>query len=306
MKAVTPAESTTEAKKKAFVVGVHNPQKQSSYEAGALMAELIDLTRSIGLEVAGDLLVKIHHFCPAYLMGSGKMEEIHQMALALNCEVIVIDEHLSPSQQRNWEKACKMRVMDREEVIIEIFSQRAQTKEAVLQVKLAQMQYMLPRLRKAWTHLSRQRGGSANQKGEGETQLELDQRIIKEKIAKIRKELNQVISQRATQRKKRLRAPVPTGAIVGYTNAGKSSLLNKLSGAETLVADKLFATLDPTSRQVTLPHGQKVILTDTVGFIRRLPHTLIDAFKATLEEALVADFLIHVLSTAQQGPAKAH
>jgi GTP-binding protein HflX len=176
-----------------------------------------------------------------------------------------------------------------------VFADRAQTREAVLQVELARLEYSLPRLRRAWTHLGRQRGGGVTQRGEGEAQLELDQRMLRDKIASTKRELVQVIRQRAVSRKRRRRVPVPTASIVGYTNAGKSTLLNKLTGSDIYVADKLFATLDPTSRKMTMPSGRGLVLTDTVGFVRNLPHRLVDAFKATLEEALVADFLIHVV-----------
>lgn len=187
-----------------------------------------------------------------------------------------------------------MAVIDRQEVILEVFADRAHTREAVLQVALARMEYSLPRLTRAWTHLSRQRGRGA-MGGEGETQLEQDRRVVRDRIAHLKAELAQVVRQRGVQRTRRVRVPVPTASIVGYTNAGKSSLLNTLTGSQVLAENKLFATLDPTTRQLVLPGNQKLLLTDTVGFIRRLPHGLVEAFKATLEEVLVADFLIHVV-----------
>jgi len=190
-------------------------------------------------------------------------------------------------------------VLDRQEIILDIFHRRAQTREARLQVQLARLEYDLPRMKRAWTHLDRQRGGGAVQRDAGETQLEMDQRMIRNRIARLKQELADVLRHRDTQRKRRMRVPMPTAAIVGYTNAGKSSLLNALADdAEVLAADKLFATLDPTTRRATLPNGQTLLLTDTVGFVRRLPHRLVDAFKATLEEAVVADFLIHVLDVS--------
>ena len=186
-------------------------------------------------------------------------------------------------------------VIDRQEIILDVFAARAQTKEAVLQVKLARLEYSLPRLRRAWTHLGRQRGGGVTQRGEGEAQIELDQRMVRDQITATKKEIKQVAKTRKTSRKRRLRIPLPTVALVGYTNAGKSTLLNRVCGSDVLSADKLFATLDPTSRQAQLPTGKKIILTDTVGFIRKLPHRLVDAFRATLEETLVANLLLHVV-----------
>ena len=193
------------------------------------------------------------------------------------------------------EELTKVLVIDRHEVILDVFASRAQTKEAVLQVSLARLEYSLPRLRRAWTHLDRQRGGGVTQRGDGEAQIELDQRMLRDKISSTKKEILQVSSRRSTSRKRRQRIPLATLAIVGYTNAGKSTLLNRITGSSVLSVDKLFATLDPTSRKVKLPGGRTIILTDTVGFIRKLPHRLIDAFKATLEEALVANLLLHVV-----------
>lgn len=220
-----------------------------------------------------------------------------EQAKAHDCDVIVFDNELTPAQQRNWEQAAedKILVIDRQEVILDIFGKRAQTKEAVLQVELARLEYNLPRLKSAWTHLSRQRGGGSMQRDAGETQLELDQRMVRTQITRVKRELENVIQHRHVQRKKRMTVPVPTCAIVGYTNAGKSSLLNKLTNSDILAEDKLFATLDPTSRRCPLPSGQPLVITDTVGFVRNLPHRLVDAFKATLEEAVVSNFLVHVL-----------
>ena len=232
---------------------------------------------------------------PAFLLGSGKVQEILEHAKELEADVIIFDDELTPAQQRNWEAESKLAVIDRQEIIIDIFSERAHTKEAFLQVQLARMEYSLPRLRRAWTHLSRQRGGGTGMRGQGETQLEADSRMVRERIAIVKKELREVIQHRHVQRAKRLRKPVPTVAIVGYTNAGKSSLLNKLTNSEVLAEDKLFATLDPTTRRLELHNSQHALITDTVGFVRRLPHRLVEAFKATLEEAVVADLLIHVV-----------
>ncbi|HRE79657.1 MAG TPA: GTPase HflX, partial [Opitutaceae bacterium] len=235
----------------------------------------------------------------------GKAQEIADQAKAEGADVIVFDEALSPAQQRNWEELSGLAVIDRQEVILEVFADRAQTREAVLQVALARMEYSLPRLTRAWTHLSRQRGKGA-MGGEGETQLEQDRRIVRDRITHLKNELVEVRKQRSTQRRRRQRVPVPTAAIVGYTNAGKSSLLNALTGASVLAEDKLFATLDPTTRQLQLKGNQKLLVTDTVGFIRRLPHGLVEAFKATLEEVVVADFLIHVLDITNPNVAHHH
>ena len=229
-----------------------------------------------------------------YLVGAGKAIDLIEEARLHDCDVIIFDNELTPAQQRNWEQAAeeKILVIDRQEVILDIFGTRAQTKEAVLQVELARLEYNLPRLKSAWTHLSRQRGGGSVQRDAGETQLEMDQRMVRTQISKVKRELKTVIQHRHLQRKKRMTVPVPTCAIVGYTNAGKSSLLNKLTNSDILAEDKLFATLDPTSRRCPLPSGQPLIATDTVGFVRNLPHRLVDAFKATLEEAVVSNFLI--------------
>ena len=221
----------------------------------------------------------------------------------MDCDVIVFDEGLTPAQQRNWEADSKLTVIDCQEVILDVFADRAQTREAVLQVALARMEYSLPRLTRAWTHLSRQRGKGA-MSGEGETQLENDRRIVRDRITRLKRELHEVQQHRGVQRTKRRRVPVPTAAIVGYTNAGKSSLLNALTGSNVMAEDKLFATLDPTTRQLLLPGNQKLLVTDTVGFIRRLPHGLVDAFKATLEEAIVSEFLIHVLDVTATSVAE--
>jgi GTP-binding protein HflX len=233
-----------------------------------------------------------------YLIGSGKAQEIVDHAKELQCDVLIFDNELSPSQQRNWEELAGMTVADRQEIILDIFGARAQTREARIQVDLARMSYSLPRLTRAWSHLGQQ-GGGIGAKGEGESQLEQDKRKIRLQIDRLKRELVAVRSSRATQRKDRKRTPVPNAAIVGYTNAGKSSLLRRLTGAEVLIEDKLFATLDTTTRKIALPNKQPLLLTDTVGFVRKLPHQLVEAFNATLEEAALSDFLIHVLDVSQ-------
>ncbi len=261
-------------------------------------AELSGLVRTMGLEVRDALIVRLGEPHPRFLVGSGKADEIAARAKELAADCIVFDDDLAPSQQRNWERMSGLAVIDRHEVILEIFAARAATREAALQVGLARLEYSLPRLTRAWTHLSRQRGGARGTRGEGETQLELDRRLVVRKIARLKRDIELVRGQRSTRRRRREEGELPTGSIVGYTNAGKSSLLNVLSGSNVLVEDKLFATLDPTTRRVRLGNGDDVLLTDTVGFIRRLPHDLIVAFKATLEETLLSDFLIHVLDAS--------
>ncbi len=282
---------------RALLVGVQT-FKMEAGEGAELLGELHELVENLGITVVRSVLVTMRGGeQPKYLIGSGKTAELIALAKDLGADVIVFDQELSPAQQRNWEEESGLAVIDRQEVILEIFADRAHTREAVLQVALARMEYSLPRLTRAWTHLSRQRGKGA-MGGEGETQLEQDRRLVRDRIAHLRTELDQVLQQREVQRRRRMRKPVPGAAIVGYTNAGKSSLLNRLTGAGVLAADKLFATLDPTTRQLVLPDGRSLLLTDTVGFIRRLPHRLVEAFKATLEEVVVADFVIHLLDAA--------
>lgn len=278
---------------RAFLVGVQTDAMEEG-EGAELLRELKELVENLRITVTQTKLVRLRNPTPALLLGSGKSAELIEQAKADGADVIVFDEALSPAQQRNWEEMSGLAVIDRQEVILEIFADRAHTREAILQVALARMEYSLPRLTRAWTHLSRQRGKGALG-GEGETQLEQDRRIVRDRIAHLKRELANVVQQRDVQRRKRQRVPLPTCSIVGYTNAGKSTLLNKLTGAHVLAADKLFATLDPTTRQLVLRGNQKLLVTDTVGFIRRLPHGLVEAFKATLEEVVVADFLIHVL-----------
>jgi GTPase len=281
---------------KALLVSVYTGAAQKE-ESENLLIELNSLVDTLGIPVLDSLLVRVQEPNPRYFVGAGKAEEIFEHAKQLEADVIVFDNELSPAQQRNWEAMTGVAVIDREEVILDIFAQRAQTKEARLQVELARMEYSLPRLTRAWRHLSRQAGGLGG-KGEGETQLETDRRLIRTHIDRMKGDLELVRLRRATQRKQRERLPLPNAAIVGYTNVGKSALLKKLTGAQVLVEDKLFATLDTTTRRVDLPSGQGLLLTDTVGFVRNLPHRLIEAFKATLEEAVLSDFLIHVLDAS--------
>ena len=279
-----------------MLIGITLPGGDKQTTRG-LLDELRELVTTLEIGIVHEREVSIRKLNAKFLVGSGKAEELIAEARSRDCDVLIFDNELTPAQQRNWEQAAdnKLLVIDRQEVILDIFGQRAQTKEASLQVELARLEYSLPRLKSAWTHLNRQRGGGAIQRDAGETQLELDQRMVRTQIARVKRELESVIQHREVQRKKRMNVPVPTCAIVGYTNAGKSSLLNKLTNSQILAEDKLFATLDPTSRRCPLPSGQPLVVTDTVGFVRNLPHRLVDAFKATLEEAIVSNFLIHVL-----------
>lgn len=282
---------------RALLIGIQNIGT-SPEEIREHMVELQELVATMQVPVIGDLNVHLRKPASQYYLGSGKAQEIADLAKEQEADCLIFDCDLAPSQQRNWEKLTKICVIDRQEVILDIFAGRASTREAVIQVELARLQYSLPRLTRAWTHLSRQRGGAKGTRGEGEQQIEVDRRLVQKKISQLKKELSVVIRQRHTQRKKRERNAVPHAAIVGYTNAGKSSLLNKLAGSNVLVEDKLFATLDPTTRRVNLPTGREMLLTDTVGFVRKLPHTLVEAFKSTLEEAVLADFIILLLDTS--------
>ncbi|OAM87752.1 GTPase HflX [Termitidicoccus mucosus] len=300
----TPSTDDTKRCERAFLVGIQTPQMIPG-EGAELLDELHELVENLGIAIVGRELVNLRSATPATLLGKGKTGEIIAAARAIDSDLIVIDETLTPAQQRNWEEESNIAVIDREEVILDIFADRARTREAVLQVALARMEYSLPRLTRAWTHLSRQRG-AGKLGGEGETQLEQDRRIVRDRITHLRHELAEVVRQRGVQRNRRMRVPVPTASIVGYTNAGKSTLLNHLTGSGVLAENKLFATLDPTTRQLLLPNHQKILLTDTVGFIRRLPHRLVESFKATLEEVIVADFLIHLVDLSNPNFEKHH
>lgn len=259
------------------------------------LRELENLAETLGMETSGKLSLSSDAIKPVYGMGKGKAEEINSLAKETESDCIIFDFDLEPTKQRNWEKLSGIPCFDRQEVIIRIFAERARTKEAALQVELARLTYSLPRLQHSYGEMSRQRGGSYGSKGSGETQLELDQRSVREKINQTKKELEKVSRTRNTQRKKRSSVPVPECALIGYTNAGKSSLLNALTGAKSFVEDKLFATLDPLTRKLNLKDGNGILLTDTVGFISNLPHSLIDAFKSTLSTARNAALLLIVI-----------
>jgi GTP-binding protein HflX len=289
---------TESPSKKCFLIGIWD-NRISKAEAASLGRELEGLVNTLGLEIAGQETVHVRDRQPKYGIGSGKAQELTEKAAAINADCLIFNWELSPSQQRNWEELSNIPAVDRQELIIKIFAERAVTREAELQVKLAQLIYSLPRLSHKYIDLSRQRGGRYGTRGAGETRLETDRRLVEQRIHKLEKELEAVQKQRQIQRKQRKRQGVPACAIVGYTNAGKSSLLNALTEAGVLVEDKLFATLDATTRRFEPEPGMTVLLTDTVGFIRQLPHSLIKAFCSTLEEAALADLLIHVLDACE-------
>lgn len=265
-------------------------------EPGNNLQELKGLVLTLGMDIVQRLTLNRLEVHPAYGMGKGKAQEINELAHSVEADCIIFDFNIEPTKQRNWEELTGLSCFDRQEVIIRIFAQRAQTKEAVLQVELARLMYSLPRLAHMNKTFSRQRGGAFGTKGAGETQLELDQRKIRERIAAVKKELAEIELNRKTQRKQRDK--LPSVALVGYTNAGKSSLLNALTGSETFVENKLFATLDPLTKKLPLNESAGALITDTVGFVSNLPHHLIDAFKSTLEEAVTADLLLLVLDSS--------
>ena len=260
--------------------------------------ELRGLAETLELDIVGHEIVGVRDRQPKFGIGSGKAEELAGTAQELEADCLVLDWDPSPSQQRNWEDLAQIPVLDRQELIIQIFAKRASTREAALQVQLAELSYRLPRLAHKYIDLSRQRGGRYGTKGTGETRLESDRRTIQQRIHKLEKEIEEVAKQRQVQRRQRQRQGLPVCAVVGYTNAGKSSLFNALANSAALVEDKLFATLDATTRRFEPAPAMPVLLTDTVGFIRRLPHSLIKAFRSTLEEAAHASLLIHVLDAA--------
>jgi len=282
---------------RALFVGIED-EGTGAAEAEALFRELLALGETAGVENAGTERVKLRENHPRYGMGTGKAEEIAEKAKALEADCVIFDREITPSQQRNWETLTGLSVLDRQEVIIRIFALRARTREAEMQARLAELIFSLPRLRHKHLDLSRQRGGSYGTRGAGETRLETDRRLVEARIQRLEAEIDEARKQRRVQRARREKAGLPVIALVGYTNAGKSSLLNALTGAEALAEDRLFATLDVTSRRLALGDGREALLSDTVGFIRRLPHTLIKAFRSTLEEAALADLLIHVVDAA--------
>lgn len=269
--------------------------RRESQKSQEHLQELNLLIRSYGGEVVDSMMITLRTIDPGTWMGKGKLEEVKERLTACGALGVVVDDELSPSQQRNLEEHLGCPVADRTEVILAVFAHHARSKEAKIQISLAQAQYFMPRLKRMWTHLSRQRGGGVNQKGEGERQIEIDRRILKKKMERYRSQLEEIQNQRLVQNKARDRSGVPVVAIIGYTNAGKSTFLNSMTDAGVFVEDKLFATLDTTTRKFTLPNEQEILFVDTVGFIRKLPHNLIAAFRSTLEQSTHADLLIHLV-----------
>ena len=272
------------------------PHAGGSLDEGAL-EEFADLARSAGASVAHLVTARVDRPNPATLLGSGKLDEIKTAADATGADLVLVNHPLTPGQERNLEKFLERRVVDRTGLILDIFAQRARSAEGKLQVELAQLRHMATRLVRGWTHLERQRGGSIGLRGPGETQLETDRRLLQKRVEQLQKRLEKVEVQRTQMRRARVRSELPRVALVGYTNAGKSTLFNALSGADAYADDRLFATLDPTVRRIATPHGA-VVLADTVGFVRDLPHELVAAFRSTLSEAREADLLLHVVDAA--------
>ncbi len=297
-------DEVTMEPKKALLISVYkNSSLKETCEEHLTELEL--LAKTYGIITLQKIPCVVRKFDASTYVTSGKLEELILLAEKLEADVVIFDDEISPAQQRNLEAAFKRPVIDRTEVILGVFAQRAQTKEAQLQIGLAQTKYQAPRLKRLWTHLSRQAGttgggsgGGGYLKGEGEKQIEIDRRILKREIEHLQKELEEVRAIRETQRSLRVKTGVPVLAIIGYTNAGKSTLLNALTDANVFVEDKLFATLDTTTRKYMLENNQEVLLIDTVGFIRKLPHLLVAAFKSTLEEALYADILLHIIDVS--------
>ena len=277
-----------------FIVGVQL-KGHDTWRIDESLDELEELVGTAGGEVTGRGTQRLDRVNAAMFIGPGKAREFANQCVEAGVDTVVFDEELTPAQGRNLEKVFECKILDRTALILDIFSQRARTREGKLQVELAQLNHLLPRLTRFWTHLSRQKGGIGMRGGEGESQLEVDRRKVRERIDKIQQDLELVMRHRSIQRTGRKRNQWPLGSLVGYTNAGKSTLFNAITGASTLSEDKLFATLDPTTRRLRLPTNQNVLLSDTVGFIRKLPHDLVDAFKATLEEVIEADLLLHVV-----------
>ena len=292
-----PPHEVAPPAEKAFLIAVDTGD-DPGWTAEDSLAELASLATTAGAEVVGAEWQNRRHADPNWYIGKGKAEELVAAKNETGFDLLIADDELSPAQQKSLENLLKVKVIDRSRLILDIFAQHARTHEGRLQVELAQLEYQLPRLTRLWTHLSRT-GGGIGTRGPGESQLETDRRIIRERIKRLRERVEQVRQQRATASRSRDRRLVPTVSIVGYTNAGKSALLNARVGSEVVRAeDRLFATLDPTSRQVKLGEGQTVIVTDTVGFIHKLPHQLVDAFRATLEEVTRADVLLEVVDAA--------
>ena len=292
MKATYPT-SPPAVNERALLIGLETPD-DSKWDHAESLQELGELVKSAGGEVVDTQVQRRNSPTAPFYIGKGKAEELAKLCSQERVGTVIFNDELSPAQSRNLEKLFARKILDRTQLILDIFAQRAKSRAGKLQIELAQLQYLLPRLTGMWTHLSRQSGGIGT-RGPGETQLEVDRRRVQEKIARLTRELGEVRQHRSTQRQGRLRQHWPIISLVGYTNAGKSTLLNSMTDSDVYAADKLFATLDPTTRQFILPNKQKVLLTDTVGFLKELPHHLIESFKATLEETAEADLLLHVV-----------
>ncbi len=280
---------------RAVLVGVALRGEPDAWPVEDSLEELASLAETAGVEVVGEFTQALDRPHMTFFVGPGKVEELKSAKEATPYDVVIFDDDLSPSQQRNLEREIGARVIDRRSLILDIFAQHAHTREGVLQVEVAQYEYLMPRLTRAWTHLSRQAQGGVGLRGPGETQLEVDRRRMRVRLSQLRRELEEVRRHRALYRGRRRESGVPIVAIVGYTNAGKSTLLNRLSGSDVYAADQLFATLDPVTRRVDLPGGAEVLVTDTVGFVQKLPPDLVAAFRATLEEITDADVILHVV-----------
>jgi GTP-binding protein HflX len=305
---MTDYQVVNNQRERAFLVGVILKGSRPLLSIDDSLNELALLADTAGIEVIGKTSQQVSQIDPATFIGTGKVDEICEQVETLDAQVVIFDDELSPRHQRELEKRFgdKVKILDRSALILDIFAQHAHTREGALQVELAQYEYRLPRLTRQWTHLARQAGGGGARggsggvglRGPGETQLEVDRREISRKITKLKDELEQVRAHRSRYRAQRVRAKIPVISLVGYTNAGKSTLFRALTGSEVYVADQLFATLDPTTRRIELPSGREALLTDTVGFIQKLPTTLIAAFRATLEEVVVANVILHVVDAS--------
>ena len=300
-----PRLSVDREAEKAVLVGVELPGGDHR-DGEESLDELARLCETAGVQVSARTLQRRKHPDVRTFVGAGKVDEIQEILRDRAADVVVFDDPLSPAQQRNLERAIglgpgnepRVKVIDRSQLILDIFAQRAHSLEGKLQVELAQLDYLLPRLTRHWSHLSRQRGGGVGTRGPGETQLEVDRRRVRERVAMLRRRLGDLARTRSLHRQERAAVPFPTIALVGYTNAGKSTLMKRLTGAEVLIDDRLFATLDPTVRRIRLPRAGTALLGDTVGFIHKLPHQLVEAFKSTLEEVRTADLLLHVVDAS--------
>lgn len=279
---------------------VTSDQASSKMQAQRCRDELETLCSTVGIQVGGWLYFPIREFNSATYLGKGQVEKLAFMAQESESNLVVFNNGISPRIQRNLEQVLDLCVVDRQEIILQIFANRATTREARLQVELAQLQYSLPRLKRKWANLSQQRGGVKGAKGSGEKQLELDKRQAQERITRLKKEIKEISKQRDVQRRNRLQKNMPNVAIVGYTNSGKSTFLNRIADSNVQSKDMLFATLDPTTRRVRLPNGENILLTDTVGFVSDLPHELVDAFRSTLEEAVLANALLIILDASRE------